>query len=278
LSDRGIAGRVALVTGAARSRSIGRAVARRLAEEGAHVACIDIGRPPTHAPDHGVGSLAELDELVDQLKGLGVPALAVEADVTSVEQMADAVDRVSSELGDITLCCATAGGVGYGNGIAPLVRLSEAEWDWVLDLNLKGAWITATAVARKMIQARTGGRIVTFASAAALPGANGKTGMGAYAAAKAGVISLTQNLAAELARFGITVNAVSPGMVQTQASQPVRDRLQSKGQLDQWIGDIPLGRTADPSEIAAVVAFLFSNDAGYVTGDAINATGGQTLG
>jgi len=102
--------------------------------------------------------------------------------------------------------------------------------------------------------------------------------MGAYAAAKAGLIVLTQNLAVELGRHGITVNAVSPGVVRTQASQPVLDHLERRGRLDAWIRAIPLGRMAEPAEIASVVAFLCSDAAGYVTGDAVNVTGGQTLG
>jgi len=122
------------------------------------------------------------------------------------------------------------------------MKLTEKEWDWVIDVNLKGAWITARAAAEALIEAGNGGRIVTVASAAGLPGANGSTGMASYAAAKAGVIVLTQNLASELGRFGINVNAISPGMVHTQASQPVRDKLQSRGQLEDWLGGIPLRR------------------------------------
>jgi len=171
-----------------------------------------------------------------------------------------------------------AGGVGFGNGIAPLIRLTEPEWDWVIDVNLKGTWITASAAAKAMVAAGQGGRIVTVASAAGLTGANGTSGMGAYAAAKAGLIVLTQNLAVELGRYGITVNAVSPGVVRTQASQPVREHLDSRGRLDDWIKTIALRRMAEPSEIAAVVAFLCSDDAGYVTGDAVNLTGGQAFG
>lgn len=273
-----LAGKVALVTGSARAGSIGRATALRLAADGADIACLDVARPPDHAPDHGMGSQTELDQLVDEIRATGRQAIGITADVTDWSAMHAAVGQIVSELGRLDICCAMAGGVGFGNGIAPLIRLTEPEWDWVLDVNLKGAWITASAAAKVMVEAGQGGRIVTVASAAGLTGANGTSGMGAYAAAKAGVIVLTQNLAVELGRYGITVNAVSPGVVRTQASQPVRERLEQRGRLDDWIRAIPLRRMAEPSEIASVVAFLCSDAAGYVTGDAVNVTGGQTLG
>jgi 3-oxoacyl-[acyl-carrier protein] reductase len=278
MGREGIEGKVALVTGAARRHSIGRATALRLAEDGADIACLDIARAPEHAPDHGVGTPDELDEVVAEVQKLGRRAIAIKADVTDWDQMHAAVAQTVNELGRIDFCCAIAGGVGFGNGIIPLMKLSEKEWDWVIDVNLKGTWITARAAAEALIAAGTGGRIVTVASAAGLPGANGTTGMASYAAAKAGVVVLTQNLASELGRFGINVNAISPGMVHTQASQPVREKLESRGQLDNWLNGIPLRRMAEASEMASVVSFLCSNDSSFVTGDAINVTGGQTLG
>jgi len=250
----------------------------RLAAEGADVACLDVARPPAHAPTHGVGSADELSELIAEIEGMGRRALRLEADVRDWDAMHAAVDQTVAELGGLDFCCAMAGGVGFGNGIASILKLSEPEWDWVLDVNLKGVFITARAAAAAMVKGGRGGRIVTIASAAALPGANGTTGMASYAAAKAGVIVLTQNLAAELGRYGITANAISPGMIHTHASQPVRDRLAEKGQTESWLKSIPLQRIAEPEEIASVAAFLCSDDASFVTGTAVNATGGQTLG
>lgn len=272
---QGIEGRVALVTGAARRGGIGRATALRLAEEGADVACLDVTRPPAHAPDHGVGSRDELHELVEEIRGLGRRALAIEADVTDFDAMHAAARQARSGLGSLDVCCALAGGVGFGNGIAPLVSLGEEQWDWVVDVNLKGTWITARACAEQMIAGGHGGKIVTTSSAAGL---RGSKGFGAYSAAKAGVIVLTQTLALELGRHGITANAVTPGMVRTQASQPVRDRLEQRGRLDDMRDEIAIGRFAEPEDVAAVIAFLCSDDARYVTGDAINVTGGQVLG
>lgn len=270
----GIDGRVAFVTGAARRGGMGRATAIRLAREGADLACVDIARAPEHAPEHGVGSRDELAELVREIEGLGRRAIAIQADVTDLPAMLEAAGRTRDELGRLDFCCALAGGVGFGNGISPLLTLAEEQWDWVLDVNLKGTWITARACAEQMIAGGRGGRIVTTSSAAGL---RGSKGFGAYSAAKAGVIVLTQTLALELGRHGITANAVTPGMVRTQASQPVRDRLEERGRLDELLADIPIGRMAEPEEVAAVIAFLCSDDASYVTGDALNVTGGQVL-
>jgi NAD(P)-dependent dehydrogenase (short-subunit alcohol dehydrogenase family) len=270
--------RVALVTGAARPRGIGRATALRLAADGADVACVDLGRAPDHAPDHGVGTIDDLDDVAAEVRALGRNAMAIRADASRPDEMEAAVQRTVAELGRIDICAAMVGGVGFGNGITSLLRLTEAEWDWVVDVNLKSAWATAAAAGRAMVAAGNGGRIVTVASAAGLTAANGTSGMAAYAAAKAGVIVLTQNLARELGPHGITVNSVTPGMIMTDASEPVRQRLDARGRLDALKDSIPVRRFADPSEIAAIVSFLCSDDASFVTGAAINATGGQTLG
>ncbi|GAA4994879.1 3-oxoacyl-[acyl-carrier-protein] reductase [Yinghuangia aomiensis] len=273
-----LSGKVALVTGAARRGGIGRTTALLFADLGADVACLDVARAPWHAPGHGVGSPDELAELVAEIEAKGRRAIAVTADVTQAAQVDAAVDRTVRELGRLDICCAMAGGVGFGNGIAPLLSLDEPSWDWVIDVNLKGAWLTAAAAGRAMVAAGRGGRIVTIASSAALIGANGSTGMGAYAAAKAGVITLTQTLAAELGPHGITVNAVSPGMIGTQASAPVREHFERSGRTEAVIESIPLRRFGEADEIASIVAFLCGDGASYITGDAINATGGKVLG
>jgi len=119
MGREGIEGKVALVTGAARKHSIGRATALRLAEDGADLACLDIARPPEHAPDHGVGSSDELDEIVAEVRRLGRRAVAIKADVTDWDQMHAAVAQTVSELGRLDFCCAIAGGVGFGMGSSP---------------------------------------------------------------------------------------------------------------------------------------------------------------
>ena len=236
-------GRVALVTGAARRQGIGRATALRLAGRGARVACVDVGRAPAHAPDFGVGSVAELDETVELIRASGGTAIVIQADVVDVEQMEAAAERTRDELGPVWACCAIAGGVGFGNGIVPLLELTEAAWDWSVDVNLKGVWTTARACVPHMVEGGDGGRLVTVTSAAGLRGARN---FGAYATAKAGVVALTRSFAIELGRWGITANSVAPGMIETQASQPVRERLEQRGRLGDFGARSPSSASARP--------------------------------
>jgi NAD(P)-dependent dehydrogenase (short-subunit alcohol dehydrogenase family) len=275
----GIAGKVALVTGAARRRSIGRATALRLAREGADVACLDIARPYDRFPAYGVASADELTEVVAEIAALGRRSLAVRADVSSWEEVHAAVGSVVDGLGRIDIVCNVAGGAGAGMGAGPLLQISEAEWDRVVDVNLKGTFIVARACAERMLAAGGGGRIVNVSSQA---GKRGFPMLGAYCAAKAGVILLTQVLAQELGAAGITVNAVCPGTVDT-------DLLNKDGQFEQMIGvlegdagkwirrEIPLGRLQTADEVASAIAYLCSDDAAYVTGEALNVSGGQTM-
>lgn len=275
----GIAGKVALVTGAARRRSIGRATALRLAREGADVACLDIARPYADFPEHGVASADELDGLVAEIRGLGRRAIALRADVSSWDQVHAAVAETVAALGGVDLCLNVAGGASFGMGAGPLLMLPEGQWDRVLDVNLKGTWIVARACAERMLAAGRGGRIVNVSSQA---GKRGFPMLGAYCAAKAGVILLTQVLAQELGAAGITVNAVCPGTVDTDLinkDHQLERLIESSGEgRDQWIRrEIPLGRLETADDVAAAIAFLCSDDAAYVTGEAVNVSGGQTM-
>jgi NAD(P)-dependent dehydrogenase (short-subunit alcohol dehydrogenase family) len=276
---QGIDGRVALVTGAARPRGIGRATALRLAREGADVACLDIARPYTDFPGHGVATSDDLDGVVDEIRALGRRAVALRCDVSSWDEVHAAVDAASEELGLVTLVANVAGGAGFGMGLGPLLGLSEPEWDVVLDVNLKGTWMVSRACANKMVAAGEGGRIVNVASQA---GKRGFSGLGAYCAAKAGVILLTQTMALELGPSNITVNAVCPGTVDTDLLNP-NGRMQQllagmPGGFDAWLQrEIPLGRLETGDDVAASIAFLCSDDGSYITGEALNVSGGQTM-
>ena len=276
---QGIEGRVALVTGAARPRGIGRATALRLAREGADVACLDIARPYTDFPGHGVASSDDLDAVVDEIRALGRRSVALRADVSSWDEVHAAVESATEQLGTITLVANVAGGAGFGMGLGPLLGISEAEWDVVVDVNLKGTWMVSRACANAMVTAGEGGRIVNVASQA---GKRGFGGLGAYCAAKAGVILLTQTMALELGPSNITVNAVCPGTVDTDLLNP-NGMLQqalagAPGGFEAWVQrEIPLGRLESGDDVAASIAFLCSDDASYITGEALNVSGGQTM-
>jgi NAD(P)-dependent dehydrogenase (short-subunit alcohol dehydrogenase family) len=275
----GIEGKVALVTGAARRRGIGRATALRLADEGADVACVDIARPIAGFEGHATASADELDEVVEEIRGRGRRAVALRADVTSWQEVHDAVDRCVAELGRVDLVANVAGGSGVGMGVGPLVAIGEHEFDAVVDLNLKGTWMVSRACAVQMVAQGDGGRIVNVSSQA---GKLAWPGLGVYSAAKGAVILLTQAMARELGPTGILVNAVCPGTVDTDLTNPngMMEQLldAAPGGLEGWLAqNIPLGRMQSAEEVAAVIAFLCSDDARYVTGEAVNVSGGQTM-
>lgn len=275
----GLEGKVALVTGAARRRGIGRATALRLARDGADIACLDIARPYTDFPQYGVATADELDEVVAQVRELGRRAVAIRADVSSWDQVYAAVAQAHDALGRIDICCNVAGGAGPGMGAGPLLQIAETEWDRVVDVNLKGTWMVARACAERMLAAARGGRIINVSSQA---GKRGFPMLGAYCAAKAGVILLTQVLAQELGASGITVNAVCPGTVDTNLLNENHQFEQMIGVLEgdftRWMRrEIPLARLQTPEDVAAAIAFLASDDAAYITGEALNVSGGQTM-
>jgi NAD(P)-dependent dehydrogenase (short-subunit alcohol dehydrogenase family) len=276
----GITGKVALVTGAARRRGIGRSTALRLAREGADVACLDIAKPFENYPGHGTASEDELAEVVDEINALGRRALAVRADVSNWDEVHAAVATAFDELGPVQLVANVAGGAGFGMGAGPLVSLNAHEFEQVVDVNLKGTWIVSRAVATRLLATELPGRIVNVSSQA------GKVGfpmLGAYCAAKAGVIALTQTMARELGPSNITVNAVCPGTVDTNLINPdnafvqLMEATTNEG-FEGWIAhEIPLRRMQHPDEVAASIAFLLSDDAAYITGEAVNVSGGQTM-
>ena len=277
-NTRPFADKVALVTGAARPRGIGRATVLGLAGGGADVACLDIARPYDEAPAHGTGSSEDLETLRAQVDALGARCTTVVADVSDEAAVEAAVDRVSGELGTVTLVANVAGGSGPGFGLGPLVTVGADEFRRVLDVNVVGTWLVSKACATRMVAAGTGGRICNVSSQA---GKRGFPFLGAYCAAKAGVILLTQTMALELGPQGIAVNAVCPGTVDT-------DLINKDAMFETILGgpealaafverEIPLGRLQDAEEIAAAICWLLSDDARGVTGEALNVSAGQTM-
>jgi NAD(P)-dependent dehydrogenase (short-subunit alcohol dehydrogenase family) len=267
------AGQVALVTGAARPRGIGRATALLLAAGGADVACLDIARPYDEAPDHGVASADDLDEVVAQIEGLGRKALAVRADVSDEDQVEAAVAQATEALGTVTLVANVAGGSGVGFGLGPLTTVPAAEFRRVVDVNLVGSWMVSKACASRMVGAGVPGSICNVSSQA---GKKGYPLLGAYCAAKAGVILMTQSMAVELGPSGIRVNAVCPGTVDTELTNAAM--LGGSDGVERYLErQVPLRRLQSAEEIAAAIGWLLSDAARGVTGESMNVSAGQTM-
>lgn len=243
------AGRRALVTGGA--SGIGLATARLLREEGSAVALLD------RAEEALRRAAAELS------------AEAVIADVADPAAVSAGVERAADALGGPVDVLVNAAGIYR---IAPALDLRPEEWDEVLDVNLRGSFLVAREVARRLREARRGGAVVNLSSIAGLIADAGEPAVH-YEASKAGVLALTRQLAVEWAPFGIRVNAVCPGVIRTPMLRLMDDPEAGRGYLD---ARVPLRRLGEPEEVAAVVAFLASEEASYVTGAFLVVDGGAT--
>ncbi|GBE58131.1 3-oxoacyl-[acyl-carrier-protein] reductase FabG [bacterium BMS3Abin01] len=239
-------GQVALVSGA--SRGIGRATARALAQAGAAVAV------------NYRGSRQEAEAVVESLDG-GAGAVAVQGDVVDEEQAHTVAERTREALGQITILVNNAGITRDGL----VMRMSVEDFDAVLATSLRGAFLLSREVARGMMKARSGA-IVNVSS---VIGRRGNAGQANYAAAKAGLIGLTKSLAREMGPRGVRVNAVAPGYVVTDMTSGLPDDAREK-----ILENTPLGRLAEPEEVAGVIAFLASPAAAYITGAVIPIDGG----
>ena len=277
---RGLEGKRALVTGAGRHRGIGRAIALRLAEEGADVAVTGYRRDPSTFPDHerergwrGAASVA------DEIEAIGRRALAVEGDVSDPDDVAALVERVTGELGGVDVLVNNAA-LPSEAGAAPLLDMAEDLWFRTVDVNLNGLYLVTRDVGRVMRDQGTGGAIVNISS---LAGRMGLPAYGAYTATKWAMIGLTQQLALELAGDRIRVNCVCPGSTDTDMMDGTfrRSAEQAGREFAVWkertAASIPWGRQGLPEEQAAAVAFLASDDAGYITGQTINVDGGLRM-
>ncbi|WP_199237595.1 SDR family oxidoreductase [Azospirillum sp. TSH64] len=248
MQDR-LKGRTAFVTGG--GGGIGRAVCGRLAAEGAAVIVADIGLDPA-------------ERVAADLRDGGADAFAVQLDVADRAGWEAAVAALPEPFRAVDILVNVAGIVRDRS----LVKMSDADWSAVLDVNLRGTWL-GCQTAFRLVGDRGWGRIVNIASTAML----GTFGQANYSASKAGVVGLTRTAALEGARRGILVNAVAPGVVETSIVEGVPDAIRA-----QWVGKTPIGRLGKPEEIAAIVAFLASDDASYITGQTIVADGGATTG
>ena len=275
----GLAGKVAIVTGAARKRGIGRAIALRLAQEGADVVVSGAPRAPEAFPEeeHTTGWRG-LASVVEEVEQLGRRALAVECDVTDREDAERLAQATLSEFGRIDILVNNAG-TSY-TGDRALWEIDDEEWYRVVDVNLNGVYRCMRAVIPAMLEANTGGRIVNISSTA---GRMGIAYYGAYCATKFGVIGLTQQMALELAPHSVTVNSVAPGSVDTDMMDDTFGRMAKRmglqfEQIKAGVGRAaPLGRQGRPNDIAGAVAFLCSDDASWITGQTLNVNGGTPM-
>lgn len=241
-------GKTALVTGA--SRGIGRALALRLAEDGANVAVIY------------AGSADKAEAVVNEITALGVNAKAYRCNVADSAAVNETVKAVTNDLGKIDILVNNAGITRDGL----MLRMKDEDFDAVLDTNLKGAFNMIRACYSGFIRKKSG-RIINISS---VSGIMGNAGQANYSASKAGVIGLTKSVARELASRGITCNAVAPGFIQT-------DMTENLGDNNPLLNSIPLGRMGKPEDIAAAVAFLASDSAAYITGEVLKVDGGLAI-
>lgn len=245
-----IEGKVAFVTGA--SRGIGRAIALTLAEAGADVAV------------NYAGNAAAAEEVAAEIRKMGRRALILQGDVSQTEAAAAMLDAVVAEFGRCDILVNNAGITRDGL----LMRMKEEDWDAVLDTNLKGVFNCTKAALKYMMKQRSG-KIVNIAS---VVGIMGNAGQANYAAAKAGCIGFTKSVAKEVASRGITVNAVAPGLIATDMTSVLPDKV-----IEEMAAGIPLKRAGQPVDVAKAVLFLVSDDAAYITGQTLNVDGGMVM-
>jgi len=273
-------GKVALVTGAARKRGFGHAIAVRFATEGANVIVNSQFRPPEQFPEEEkAGGWTGLDSVVTEIEAQGARGLAITADISDRKQVQILVDKGLAEFGRIDFLVANAGILIR----SPVIEAKEDDWCRTISVNLNGVFYCCQSVARHMVERGGGGAIVNISSRA------GKMGMpnhAAYCASKFGVIGLTQVLAIELAPYNIRVNAVCPGRFPTKIASEVEVwKLAREKGIDlaeatnivhaDTVPLTPMKRVGQPEELASVIIFLCSDEASFMTGQSINVDGGR---
>jgi 3-oxoacyl-[acyl-carrier protein] reductase len=244
-----LANQIAVVTGA--GRGIGRAIALKFAAEGADVVCIS-------------RTIENSDKVAGEVRALGRKAWAHAVDVSDSKAVAEAAEKILSEVGRVDILVNNAGVTRDGL----LMRMSEADWDTVLDTNLKGAFLFTKAFARQFLKQRAG-RILNVAS---IIGLIGNAGQCNYAASKAALIGLTKSVARELASRGITVNALAPGFIETDMTAALGAEVRKE-----LLERIPLNSLGQPEDIASAALFLASPAARYVTGQVLTVDGGMVM-
>ena len=241
--------KVAIITGA--SRGIGKVIAEETAKAGAKTVCVS-------------RSLSDVEKVAKDINEQGFTAIAMACDITNGEQYQELVKSVNEKFGSIDILVNNAGVTKDGL----IMRMSEDDWDVVIDTNLKGAFNGTKAVTRHMMKQRSG-RIINISS---VVGLIGNAGQANYSASKAGLIGLTKATAKELASRGITANCIAPGYIETDMTNRLPEKIKNA-----LIEQIPLGRIGQATDIAASVCFLASEEAGYITGQTFTVDGGMVM-
>jgi 3-oxoacyl-[acyl-carrier protein] reductase len=239
-------GKTVVITGSA--RGIGRRIAERFAAQGANVVISDIDQ-------------AAVEKVAAEIGG---PTIGVQANVTSAEAVDNLLAKTQEKFGRVDIVVNNAGVTRD----TLMIRMDEKDWDMVLDINLKGAFLVSKAAAKIMMKQRSG-RIVNISSVVGLTGNAGQTN---YSASKAGLIGLTKSAARELAGRGITVNAVAPGFIETDMTKELPEAAK-----EEFSKKIALGRLGKPEDIASAILFFASDDASYITGQVLAVDGGMTM-
>lgn len=270
-------GKTALVTGAGGKQGLGRAIALRLAAEGADLVVNDI--VPNRA---GSSDWTGLPALVSEIERMGRRALALVADVSQAAQVEQMVQQALAHFGQIDILVNNAGALA-GRDRVPVVDLEEAEWDRIQNVNVKGTFLCCRAVAKAMIAVGQGGKIINMSS---VSGKKGSPRFAAYCASKFAVIGFTQALALELAAHRINVNAICPGLIETERVAEMAAALAPAGVSAQeqrgWMIEnanrtTPLGRIGQARDVAQMAAFLASAESDYLTGLSMTVAGGSFM-
>jgi len=271
-----LAGKVAIVTGSGRAKGLGEAMAKRLAAEGCKVIVSDLGQPKGEAmPREAIGTTDEMEQIVAEIRAAGGEAMAVSCDVLVEADVERLIATAVKHYGRLDIMVNNAG-IGYI--MKPIIEMSEMDWNAVLGVNLRGAFFGIKHAAKQMLSQGGGGRIINIGSQASK---SGFPFAAAYVSSKHGMVGLTRTAAIELGQHGITVNTICPNHVttglgawQNQYFSAATGRSEEKYLADMR-ARIPMGRPGLQEDIAKACAFLASEQAAYITGEAMNVSGGE---